>query len=109
MQLFAQKNVKTYEKFAQKSVISAKFYYRRDDSRLEEDFFIRTADSLVPVEVKAANGRSKSLSTLIKSDHYPDIRFGVKLGMTNIGFENQIYTFPFFCGFLLKQWRDQFM
>ena len=84
------------------------YYYRRDDSRLEEDFFIRTVDSLVPVEVKAANGKSKSLSTLIKSDHYPDIRFGVKLGMTNIGFENQIYTFPFFCGFLLKRWRDAF-
>lgn len=84
------------------------YYYRRDDSRLEEDFFIRTVDSLVPVEVKAANGKSKSLSTLIKSDHYPDIRFGIKLGMTNIGFENQIYTFPFFCGFLLKRWRDAF-
>lgn len=84
------------------------YYYRRDDSRLEEDFFIRTVDSLVPVEVKAANGKSKSLSTLIKSNHYPDIRFGVKLGMTNIGFENQIYTFPFFCGFLLKRWRDAF-
>ena len=89
-------------------MISAKFYYGRDDSRLEEDFFIRTADSLVPVEVKAANGKSKSLSTLIKSDHYPDIHFGIKLGMTNIGFENLIYTFPFFCGFLLKRWRDEF-
>lgn len=82
------------------------YYYRRKDSRLEEDFFIRTTDALVPVEVKATNGRSKSLSTLIKSDHYPDIRFGIKLGMANIGFENQIYTFPFYCGFLLKKWRD---
>lgn len=84
------------------------YYYRREDSRLEEDFFIRTADALVPVEVKATNGKSKSLSTLIKSDHYPDIHFGIKLGMSNIGFENQIYTFPFYCGFLLKRWRDAF-
>lgn len=84
------------------------YYYRRDNSRLEEDFFIRTVDALVPVEVKAANGKSKSLSPLIKSDHYPDIRFGIKLGMTDIGFENQIYTFPLFCGFLLKRWRDAF-
>ena len=84
------------------------YYYRREDSRLEEDFFIRTADALVPVEVKATNGKSKSLSTLIKSDHYPDIRFGIKLGLSNIGFENQIYTFPFYCGFLLKKWRNAF-
>ena len=84
------------------------YYYRREDSRLEEDFFIRTADALVPVEVKATNGKSKSLSTLIKSDHYPDIHFGIKLGMSNIGFENQIYTFPFYCGFLLKKWRNAF-
>lgn len=84
------------------------YYYRRDDSRLEEDFFIRTVDALVPVEVKAANGKSKSLSTLIKSDHYPDIRFGIKFGMTNIGFESQIYTFPLFCGFLLKRWKEKF-
>ena len=86
----------------------ALYYYRRGDSQLEEDFFIRTADALVPVEVKATTGRSKSLSTLIKSDHYPDILFGIKLSIANMGFENQIYSFPFFCGFLLKKWRDAF-
>ena len=84
------------------------YYYRREDSQLEEDFFIRTMDTLVPVEVKATNGKSKSLSTLIKSDRYPDIRFGIKLSMANIGFENQIYSFPFYCGFLLKKWRSIF-
>ena len=84
------------------------YYYRREDSKLEEDFFIRTSDALVPLEVKAVNGKSKSLSTLINSDHYPDIRFGIKLISGNIGFENKIYTFPFYCGFLLKKWRDQY-
>ena len=48
-------------------------YYRREDSRLEEDFFVRTASSLVPIEVKAAHNQAKSLKTLIQSDHYPDI------------------------------------
>ena len=43
------------------------------------DFFLRTSGNLVPVEVKATNGRSKTLSTLIKGEHYPDIAFGVKL------------------------------
>ena len=51
------------------------YYYRRDDSTLEQDFFMRTADSLVPVEVKAENGKSKSLRTLIESEKYPDIKY----------------------------------
>ena len=55
-------------------------------STLEEDFFLRTADYLVPVEVKSTNGRSKSLRTLIESEHYPDIKFGIKLVNGNIGF-----------------------
>ncbi len=84
------------------------YYYRRNDSRLEEDFFIRTADELLPVEVKAVSGRSKSLTTLIQSERYPDIHSGIKLSSGNIGFENHIYTFPLFCGFLLRRWRDRF-
>ena len=44
------------------------YYYKRDDSTLEEDFFVRTTNELVPVEVKATNGRAKSLKTLISSD-----------------------------------------
>ncbi len=84
------------------------YYYRRGDSGLEEDFFIRTAENLVPIEVKATNGNSKSLSMLIKSDRYPEIQFGIKLFSGNIGFENQIYSFPFFCGFALRKWRDRF-
>ena len=78
------------------------YYYKRENSTLEEDFFLRTRDSLVPVEVKASNNKSKSLSTLIGSEKYPDIRFGIKLINGNIGFENNIYSFPHFCAFLLK-------
>lgn len=80
------------------------FYYKRDDSTLEEDFFIRTATELIPVEVKSRNVKSKSLSTLIKSDKYSDIRYGIKLTGGNIGFSDEIYTFPYFCTFLLKQY-----
>jgi predicted AAA+ superfamily ATPase len=32
------------------------YYYKREDSTLEEDFFIRSAELLIPVEVKAKNG-----------------------------------------------------
>lgn len=48
-----------------------KLYYKREDSFLEEDFFVRTADELIPVEVKATNGRSKSLKLLLKMKNIP--------------------------------------
>lgn len=80
------------------------YYYKRDDSTLEEDFFVRTASALIPVEVKAVNGRAKSLRTLITSDKYPDITYGIKFISGNIGHSDNIYTFPYFCAFLLKRY-----
>lgn len=82
----------------------ALYYYKREDSTLEEDFFVRTAQDLIPVEVKATNGRAKSLRTLIASDKYEDIHYGIKLVNGNIGYDDQIYTFPYFCAFLLKRY-----
>lgn len=40
-------------------------------------FFVRSGDDLVPVEVKATDGRSQSLRTLLKGKQYADIRWGV--------------------------------
>ena len=80
------------------------FYYKRENSTLEQDFFVRTKKTLVPVEVKAKAGTAKSLSTLVKSDAYPDITTGIKFIAGNIGFQNNIYTFPYFCAFLLKRY-----
>lgn len=80
------------------------YYYKKEDSYLEEDFFVRTKDFLLPVEVKATHGTAKSLRTLIKSDSYPDIKYGIKFTAGNIGFSNDIYTFPYFCAFLLKDY-----
>lgn len=84
------------------------FYYKRDNSTLEEDFFIRSKDSLIPIEVKSRTGRSKSLRTLIESDKYSDIQYGFKLTFNNVGYSNQIYTFPYFCTFLLKRFMKTF-
>lgn len=84
------------------------FYYKRDDSTLEEDFFIRSTRSLIPIEVKAKDGRAKSMKTLISSDHYTDIHYGIKLSKNNIGHEDRIYTFPYFCSFLLKRFMANF-
>lgn len=80
------------------------FYYKREDSTLEEDFFVRTADELIPVEVKATNGKAKSLRTLIESEKYTDIKKGIKLTAGNIGETDNILTFPYFCAFLIKQY-----
>ena len=80
------------------------FYYKKENSTLEQDFFVRTKKTLVPVEVKAKAGTAKSLSTLVKSDAYPDITTGVKFSAGNVGFQNNIYTFPYFCAFLLKRY-----
>ena len=80
------------------------YYYKREDSTLEEDFFVRTAQDLIPIEVKATNGRAKSLRTLIESDKYEDIHYGIKLINGNVGYADQIYTFPYFCAFLLKRY-----
>lgn len=80
------------------------FYYKKDNSTLEQDFFVRDIDHLIPVEVKAANGTARSLRTLISSDHYPDIQFGIKFISGNIGYASHIYTFPYFCAFLLKHY-----
>ncbi|MCM1125920.1 MAG: AAA family ATPase [Lachnospiraceae bacterium] len=80
------------------------YYYKKEDSTLEEDFFVRTAQDLIPIEVKSTNGRSKSLRTLISEKQYEDIHCGIKLTGGNIGYADKIYTFPYFCAFLLKKY-----
>lgn len=80
------------------------YYYKREDSTLEEDFFVRTMRNLIPIEVKATNGRAKSLKVLIDSDKYADIQYGIKFTGGNIGFDKNIYTFPYFLAFLLKRY-----
>lgn len=82
------------------------YYYSRENSTLEEDFFVRTQNNLVPVEVKSNTNSSKSLSTLIKSDKYMDICYGIKFSTGNVGFANDIYTFPYFCSFLLHRFLN---
>lgn len=84
------------------------YYYKKDNSTLEEDFFLRTATHLVPIEVKSTNGKSKSMHSLIAGERYTDISYGIKLAHANIGFTNNIYTFPYFCTFMLKEYLRNF-
>lgn len=79
------------------------FYYKHDNPSIEMDFFVRDANSLIPIEVKANDGATSSLKKLIDSDKYSDIRYGIKLGYKNIGFNGEFYTFPYFLTFLLRR------
>jgi len=80
------------------------YFFRNRTATLEMDFFIRDADSLIPVEVKSANGATKSLNALIDNDAYPDIKHGIKLCDANIGYNGKFITFPYALTFLLKRW-----
>ena len=110
--LRANRNLNVYKGALYENIVAEAFhklgyplvYYKREDSTLEEDFFIRTQQLLVPVEVKATRGTAKSLRVLISSDRYPDIQCGVKLTGGNIGCSDRIITFPYFCAFLLKRY-----
>ena len=81
------------------------YYYRSETPSLEMDFFVRDAQSLIPVEVKAKDNATASLNRLISSDKekYDDIQYGIKLCNKNIGFNGKFYTFPYFLTFLLRR------
>lgn len=83
------------------------YYYRNEKGTMEMDFFVRDADSLIPVEVKANDGATASLNNLIGKEKYPDIRYGIKLANKNIGFNDKFYTFPYFLTFLLKRFLKE--
>ena len=105
------KNFNTYKGAIYENVVAdmlvkqgySLYFYRNEKGTLEMDFFVRDADSLVPVEVKAMYGATPSLNALIGKDKYSDVRYGIKLANRNIGFNGRFYTFPYFLGFLLKR------
>ena len=99
-----------YENFAAEALVKqgyGLYYYKKENSTLEMDFFIRSANELIPVEIKAGTNQAKSLKQLIQSSHYPDIKHGIKFHAGNIGNRDHIYTFPFFCIFLLKRFMQE--
>lgn len=109
--LRANKNLGTYKGAIYENIVGDMlvkqgyqlFYYHSDKPSLEMDFFVRDTDSLVPVEVKANDGATASLNNLLESDKYPDVKYGIKLGYRNIGFNGKFYTFPYFLTFLLRR------
>lgn len=113
--LRANKNLGTYKGAIYENIVGDMlvkqgyrlFYYSHDKPALEMDFFVRDADSLVPIEVKANDGATASLNNLLKDDKYPDVKYGIKLGYKNIGFNGKFYTFPYFLTFLLRRFLSE--
>ena len=113
--LRANKNLSVYKGALYESIVGEAlvksgyglYYYKKDNGTLEQDFFVRTSNSLIPLEVKSTNNRSKSLSALVSNEKYSDIEYGIKLCAGNIGFSNDIYTFPYYCTFLLKRYLQE--
>lgn len=114
--LRANKNFGTYKGAIYENVVGEMliksgyeqlYFYRHENPSIEMDFFVRDADSLIPVEVKAKDGATASLNNLIKWESYPDVKYGVKLGYKNIGWNRQFYIFPYFLTFLLKRFLKE--
>lgn len=113
--LRANKNLGTYKGAIYENIVGDMlvkqgyrlYYYNSDKPSLEMDFFVRDADSLVPVEVKANDGATASLNNLLKDGRYPDVKYGIKLGYKNIGFNGKFYTFPYFLTFLLRRFLSE--
>ena len=83
------------------------YFYRNEKSTVEMDFFVRDKDSLIPIEVKAIDGATASLNNLIDKDKYGDIRFGIKFGYKNIGYNGKFYTFPYFLAIFIKNFLKE--
>ena len=49
----------------------------------------------------------KSVKSFIEDEKISDINFGIKLAEKNVGFANNIYTFPYFLTFLLKRFLSE--
>lgn len=109
--LRANKNFGTYKGAIYENIVADMlvkqgynlYYYSSNKPALEMDFFVRDANSLIPIEVKANDGATISLNKLLKDKKYTDIKYGIKLGYKNIGFNGKFYTFPYFLTFLLKK------
>lgn len=114
--LRARRNFNTYKGAIYENIVAdmlvkqgySLYFYKNEKSTVEMDFFVRDSDSLIPVEVKATDQATKSLNKLLDNrEKYKDIRYGIKLGYKNIGFNGKFYTFPYFLTFLLKRFLKE--
>ena len=81
------------------------FFYKAEDAQTELDFVIRNRNNAIAIEVKRTRGRSKSLRKVLDSDNSV-VDYGIKFSRNNIGYDDRIFTFPYFFSFLLSRFLD---
>ena len=69
------------------------YYYKKEDSTLEIEFILERDCKLVPVEVKARKGSTRSLNDLLKMDN---IERGYKITAQNTGVVEKKITLPLY-------------
>lgn len=76
-------------------------YYYSKDSGLEIDFISKIGGKLEAIEVKATNGKTKSLNEILSNEKY-QVNDAIKLIDGNIGESNNVFSIPLYMSFLLK-------
>ena len=109
------KNFNTYKGAIYENIIADElvksgynlFFYKTDKPSIELDFIIRDMNSIIPIEVKASDNSTLSLTRVIEDNYYKNIKYGIKLCNKNIGYNDKFYTFPYFMTFLLKRYLKE--
>lgn len=106
------KNFSTYKGAIYENIIAEElvksgynlYFYKNDKPSMEIDFIIRDTNSIIPIEVKASDNATVSLTRIIEDNYYSEVKYGIKLCNKNIGYNGKFYTFPYFLTFLLKRY-----
>lgn len=69
------------------------YYYKKEDSSLEIEFLLERKGRVIPVEVKAKKGSTKSLNEMLKKDQ---IEIGYKLTSQKTGVSDKKITLPLY-------------
>ncbi len=69
------------------------YFYKKDDSSVEIEFVLTSGINPLPLEVKAKNGRSQSLNTVLT---WSGVVEGYKFGDCNVGVEDKKITMPIY-------------
>jgi len=86
------------------SKLGRKLYYYHKDSGLEIDFVTRYNNQVTLIEVKATNGKSKSLKTILEDKNNYHVESAIKIYQGNIQDINNILYIPHYLVFLLNKY-----
>lgn len=86
------------------SKMNRKLYYFHKDSGLEIDFVTRYKGKCTPIEVKASNSKSKTLSTILGDYEHYHVASAIKIHDGNITQTKNILCIPHYLVFLIQEY-----